>query len=125
MPLCVCLYPGVGGTLNFLYIRRLELFFAVQNFEFHFLGYEDFMDIFWGHHNIYLFLGVIFWILGSFLNGKVQNGGYFFGLLKFQIFFGVLDIPDILGSRLWCLTESLSLSHWYPGSGVVLDCIDS
>ena len=30
-----------------------------------------------------------------------------------------------LGSRLWCLTESLSLSHWYFGSGVVLDCIDS
>ena len=30
-----------------------------------------------------------------------------------------------LGSRLWCLTVSLSLPHWYPGSGVVLDCIDS
>ena len=30
-----------------------------------------------------------------------------------------------LGSRLWCLTVSLSLSHWYPGSGVVLDSIDS
>ena len=30
-----------------------------------------------------------------------------------------------LGSRLWCLTVSLSLSHWYPGSGVILDCIDS
>ena len=27
--------------------------------------------------------------------------------------------------RLWCITVSLSLSHWYPGSGVVLDCIDS
>ena len=27
-----------------------------------------------------------------------------------------------LGSCLWCLTVSLSLSHWYPGSGVVLDC---
>ena len=26
---------------------------------------------------------------------------------------------------LWCLTVSLSLSHWYSGSGVVLDCIDS
>ena len=26
---------------------------------------------------------------------------------------------------LWCITVSLSLSHWYPGSGVVLDCIDS
>ena len=30
-----------------------------------------------------------------------------------------------LGSRLWCLTVSLSISHWYPGSGVVLDCINS
>ena len=32
-----------------------------------------------------------------------------------------------LGSRLWFVvsTVSLSLSHWYPGSGVVLDCIDS
>ena len=30
-----------------------------------------------------------------------------------------------LGSQLWCITVSLSLSHWYPGSGVVLDCIDS
>ena len=29
------------------------------------------------------------------------------------------------GSRLWCLTVSLLLSNWYPGSGVVLDCIDS
>ena len=25
----------------------------------------------------------------------------------------------------YCLTVSLSLSNWYPGSGVVLDCIDS
>ena len=30
-----------------------------------------------------------------------------------------------LTSCLWFLTVSLSLSHWYPGSGVVLDCIDS
>ena len=30
-----------------------------------------------------------------------------------------------IDSRLWCLTVSLLLSHWYPGSGVVLDCIDS
>ena len=30
-----------------------------------------------------------------------------------------------LGSRLWCLIVSLLLSHHYPGSGVVLDCIDS
>ena len=30
-----------------------------------------------------------------------------------------------LGSSLWYITVSLSLSHWYPGSGMVLDCIDS
>ena len=30
-----------------------------------------------------------------------------------------------IGSRLWCLTVDLSLSNWCPGSGVVLDCIDS
>ena len=30
-----------------------------------------------------------------------------------------------LGSRLWCLIVKLVLCHWYPGSGVVLDCIDS
>ena len=30
-----------------------------------------------------------------------------------------------LSSSLWWLILSLSLSHWYPGSGVVLDCIDS
>ena len=30
-----------------------------------------------------------------------------------------------LGSRLWYLILTLSLSHWYPGSGVVLECIDS
>ena len=30
-----------------------------------------------------------------------------------------------LGSRLCCLMVSLLLSRWYPGSGVVLDCIDS
>ena len=29
-----------------------------------------------------------------------------------------------LGSRLWCLAVSLLPSLWYPGSGVVLDCID-
>ena len=26
---------------------------------------------------------------------------------------------------LWCITVSLLLSHRYPWSGVVLDCIDS
>ena len=43
---------GGGGTLIFSHIRRLELFFGVlRNI---FLGYEDFLDIFWGHHKIRL-----------------------------------------------------------------------
>ena len=33
--------------------------------------------------------------LRSFLKVKVQNGGYIFWLLQFQIFLGVLKIPDI------------------------------
>ena len=32
-----------------------------------------------------------------------------------------LVITCWLGSRLWCIAVSLSLSHYYPGSGVVLD----
>ena len=30
-----------------------------------------------------------------------------------------------LGFRLWCLTVIFSRSNWYPGSDVVIDCIDS
>ena len=37
--------------------------------------------------------------------------------------------PAGKGLTSWLLfvvsSVSLSLSHWYPGSGVVLDCIDS
>ena len=51
-------------------------------------GYEDFVDIFWGHHKIELYLGVISMHFRVFFKVKVQNGGYFFGVLKFQIFFG-------------------------------------
>ena len=32
---------------------------------------------------------------------------------------------DLLALVFWCLTVSLSLSHWYSWSGVILDCIDS
>ena len=36
----------------------------------------------------------------------------------------ICKLSCLLSSRLWCLTVSLLLSNWYPGSGVVLDCID-
>ena len=56
------------------------------------------MKILWifleGHHKIRLYLGVIsMHFLGLFLKVKVQNGGILGGLLKFQIFLGVLEIP--------------------------------
>ena len=58
-------------------------------------GYEDFMDIFWGHRTIGLYLGVIICILGSFLKVKVQNGDIFWGYENFKYFLRVLKIPDI------------------------------
>ena len=40
---------GGGGTLIFSHIRRLGLFFGVQNSEFqYFLGFSEKMNIFWG-----------------------------------------------------------------------------
>ena len=82
--------PAQGGTYIFSCIRRLGSFFfgggGVKIFKFniflgfqknkYFLGYEDFMDIFLGHHKIGLYLRVIsIYILGSFLKVKVQKGG--------------------------------------------------
>ena len=32
---------------------------------------------------------------------------------------------DLLALVCGVVNVSLSLSHWYPGSGVLLDCIDS
>ena len=59
-------------------------------------GYEDFVDIFWGgHHKIGLCLGVIYMHFMVFSEGQGTEWGYFLGLLKFQIFFRVLEISDI------------------------------
>ena len=49
--------------------------------------------------------------------------------LSARLFIYALWSPAGKGLTSWLsfvvLTVSLSLSHWYPGSGVVLDCIDS
>ena len=50
--------------------------------------------LFLGHHKVGLYLGVISMHFRVFFKFKVQNGGIFGGLLQFQIFFGVLEIPD-------------------------------
>ena len=48
----------------------------------------------WRHHKIGLYLRVISMHFGVFFKVKVQKGDIFLGLLKLQIFFGVLEIPD-------------------------------
>ena len=52
-----------------------------------------------------------------------------FAVFCARLFICVLWSPAGKGLTSWISfvvsTVSLSLSHWYPGSGVVLDCIDS
>ena len=54
-------------------------------------GYEDFL----GYHKTGLYLGVISMHFRVFSYCQGSGGGYFWGLIKFQIFFGVLEIPDV------------------------------
>ena len=76
-------------------ILNFNIFWGFQKNEY-FLGYEDFVDIFWGVTTKLAYIhGSFLCMLGSFLKGQVQNGGYFLGFLKFQTFFGVSEIPDI------------------------------
>ena len=53
------------------------------------------MDILLGYRKIGLYLMVI----SMHFRVKVQNWVYFFGLPKFQIYFGVFEIPDIFGGE--------------------------
>ena len=60
-----------GDTLIFSYIRRLGSFGGCSKVEFHFFcgrvflaGYEDFVDTFWGNHNLDLFRGHVYAFLG-------------------------------------------------------------
>ena len=59
------------------------------------LGYADFVDIFWGSSQNWASLRVISMQFRVFFLRSRYRIGIFFGLLKFQIFFGVLEIPDI------------------------------
>ena len=108
--------PRGEGTLIFTYIRRLGSFFRVKNLEFQYLfGFSEKMNIFWGmkilwifffslgggggggHQKIGLYLGDISMQFRVFFKVNVQNGGYFWGLLKFQIFLGCLKFLIFFG----------------------------
>ena len=58
------------------------------------------MDIFWGSsQNCTSLRSQFYAVYGIFLLVKVQNGEYFLGLLKFQMFFRVLGIAYIFGGE--------------------------
>ena len=67
-------YVGSGHFLGFQ-ILNFNIILGFQKNEY-FLGYEDFVDIFWGSsQNWTIFRGHFY----LFLKVKVQNGGYFLG----------------------------------------------
>ena len=68
--------------------------------------------------------------IGDYFNNLHDYQGHTYILFKKNLMmFKPRQVGDKYGlplvSLLWCLTVSLSLPYWYPGSGVVLDCIDS
>ena len=92
---------GGGGTLIFSYIRKLGLFFWVQNFECqYFLGFSEknnnifgdmkILRIFLGgHHKNGLYLGVISMHFRVFSEGQGTECGIFFWVAKISnIFWG-------------------------------------
>ena len=69
------------------------------------------------------------WPLGSRLWCLLWVCHFPIGILG-QVWYLIVSIPDLCNLTYSWLSfvvssVSLSLSHWYPGSGVVLDCIDS
>ena len=89
--------PQGGGTLIFSHIRRLGLFFWFKILNFNIFGVFRKMNIFLDMKILRIFFGgssqnwasfrVISMHFRVFLKVKGTELGYFFGLLKFQIFF--------------------------------------
>ena len=89
--------PQGGGTLIFSHIRRLGLFFLFKILNFNIFGVFRKMNIFLDMKILRIFFGgssqnwasfrVISMHFRVFLKVKGTELGYFFGLLKFQIFF--------------------------------------
>ena len=69
-------YVGPGYFLGFKIL--ISIFLGVLRKVYIFGGYEDFVDIFWGHHKIGLVWGSFLCISGYFFKVKVQNLDIFF-----------------------------------------------
>ena len=61
------------------------------------------INIFWGMKILWIFFGAITKLDYNFMHFRVSSSGQgtesgiYFWVEKFQIFFGVLEIPDIFG----------------------------
>ena len=84
-------YLGSGHFSGFK-ILNFNIFWVLLKNEY-FEGMRFLWILFWGHLKIGPYLEVVSMHLGSFL----KVGIFFPGLLKFQTFFGVLEIPDFFG----------------------------
>ena len=74
---------------------HFNIFGVLRKNEF-FWRYEDFVDIFGGHHKIGLYLGVISMHFRVSSLGQGTEWGIIFWIAKIlKYFFGVLEIPDI------------------------------
>ena len=98
--------PHGGCTLIFSHMRRLNwaiFWFKILNFNNYWVFRK--MNIFLAMKILWIFFGgssqnwaslrVVSMHFRVFFKVKGTELGYFLGLLRFQIFFWVLDIPDI------------------------------
>ena len=98
-------HGGGGGTLICSHICRLGLFFGFKSLNFNNYWVFRKMNIFLDMKILWIFFGgssqnwaslrVISMHFMFFFKVKGTELGYFMGLLRFQIFFWVLDIHDI------------------------------
>ena len=74
-------------------------------------------------------IGLLLWIFYFFCGSFMFLFCLVFAMFCARLFICALWSPAGKGLTSWLSfvvsSVSLSLSHWYPGSGVVLDCIDS
>ena len=118
-------WPHRGGQNSLL--MHIPLWYSPQNSEYPLYTLPSNCNLFIhkGHYQV---------------NLRFQGGTSFVDLICFcsvlcllclcaRLFICALWSPAGKGLTSWLSfvvsTVSLSLSHWYPGSGVVLDCIDS
>ena len=73
---------------------KFNIFWVFQKNEY-FLGYEDFVDIFWGSSQNWAVFRGHFYAFMVFSYGQGTEWGIFLGVAKISnIFFGLLEIPD-------------------------------